>query len=126
MTQAQLLAALKANFPGLAQSITNLPTVTNGWNNVQSIDGATRFNVTPIKTVPDVRTYFSSDVIPVLETQRGNYEKLMSTSTISFIGPLVLAVGIIVIIYGLLMLLFAQRLTPVARESAGLSPRPAT
>jgi len=51
--------------------------------------------------VPDVASYFGSDVIPVLETQRGHYENLMSISTINFIGPLVLAVGIIVIIYGL-------------------------
>jgi hypothetical protein len=126
VSQAQLLAALKTNFPGLAQSITNLPAVTNGWDNVQNISGATRFDGTPVKTVPDVRTYFSSDVIPVLETQRGNYEKLVSTSTIDFIGPLVLIVGIIVILYGLLMLFLASRLEPGARGAAGLSPRPAT
>jgi hypothetical protein len=65
-------------------------------------------------------------VIPVLETQRGNYENLVSTSTINFIGPLVLAVGIIVIIYGLLMLLLARRLEPgtsgATRLSAAASP----
>jgi multisubunit Na+/H+ antiporter MnhB subunit len=118
VTEAELLAALQANFPGLAQAITNLPAVTNGWNNVQNIAGATRFDGTPIKTVPDVRTYFSSDVIPVLETQRANYENLVSTSSIDFIGPLVLAVGIIVIVYGLLMLLLARRLEPSARTAA--------
>ena len=112
VSQAQLLAALRTSFPGLAQAITNLPTVTSGWNNVQNIDGATRFDGTPVKTVPDVRTYFSSDVIPVLETQRGNYENLVSISTIDFIGPLVLIVGIIVIVYGVLMLVLARRLPP--------------
>jgi hypothetical protein len=112
VSQAQLLVALKANFPALAQSITNLPAVTGGWDNVQNIDGATRFDGTPIKTVPDVRTYFGSDLIPVLETQRGNYDKLVSSSNINFIGPLVLIVGIIVIIYGLLMLFLALRLEP--------------
>jgi len=125
LSQAQLLAALKANFPGLTQSITNLPTVTNGWDNIQNIGGATSFDGTPIKTVPDVRTYFSSDVIPVLETQRGNYENLVSTSNINFIGPLVLSVGIIVIIYGLLMLLLARRLEPGTSGATRLSPRPA-
>jgi hypothetical protein len=65
-----------------------------------------------VKTVPDVRTYFASDVIPVVETQSGNYENLMSISKINFIGPLVLIVGIIVIFYGLLMLLSAWRLEP--------------
>ncbi len=114
VSPAQLIAALQTSFPGLAQAITNLPAVTGGWNQVPKIDGATRFDGTPVQTVPDVRTYFSSDVIPVLETQRGNYEHLVSTSTIDFIGPLVLSVGIIVIVYGLLMLLLARRLEPDA------------
>jgi hypothetical protein len=109
VTPAQLVAALKTNFPALTQAITNLPTVTNGWDNIQNIDGATRFDGTPVKTVPDVGAYFSSDVIPVLETQTGNYHKLVATSTIDFIGPLVLIVGIIVIIYGSLMLFLARR-----------------
>jgi hypothetical protein len=121
VTQTQLVGALTTSFPGLAQAITNLPTVTDGWNQIQGIDGATRFSGTPIKTVPDVRTYFGSDVIPVLETQTGNYHKLVATSTIDFIGPLVLIVGIIVIIYGLLMLLLARRLAPAARGAARLT-----
>jgi len=126
VSEAELLEALSANFPGLAQSIVNLPTVTDGWNDVQNIGGATRFDGTPIKTVPDVRTYFASDVIPVLETQRGNYENLVSTSNIDFIGPLVLIVGIIVIVYGLLMVLLAWRLKPRTSRATKPSPIPAT
>jgi hypothetical protein len=123
VTQAQLLVALKTSFPALTAAITNLPSVTNGWNAVPGTGGATRFSGTPIKTVPDVRTYFSSDVIPVLETQRGNYDKLVSTSRIDFIGPLVLIVGIVVILYGLLMLLFARGLDARAGErKSALSP----
>jgi hypothetical protein len=122
VSQAQLVAALTANFPGLTQAITNLPAVTSGWNQIQGIDGATRFDGTPIKTVPDVRTYFGTDVIPVLETQTGNYHKLVRTSTINFIGLLVLIVGIIVIIYGLLMLFLARQLEPAADGSTKLSP----
>jgi len=118
VSQAQLVAALQQNFPALAQSIINLPTVTNGWDNVQGIGNATRFNGTPIKTVPDVRTYFSSDLIPVLETQHGNYWTLMTISTINFIGPLVLIVGIIVILYGVLMLVLARRLEPATKPDA--------
>ena len=125
-SQAQLVGALKGDFPGLLQAITNLPTVTGGWNQVQDIDGATGFDGKPIKTVPDVRTYFSSDVIPVLETQTGNYKKLVSISNIDFIGPLVLIVGIIVIIYGVLMLLLALRLEPGASRVGKPSPTPAT
>jgi hypothetical protein len=117
VSQPQLVAALKANFPALTQAIVNLPAVTNGWNQIPAINGATRFDGTPIKTAPDVRTYFSSDVIPVLETQHSNYEKLMTVSRIDFIALLVLAVGIVVIVYGLLMLYLASRVEPGVREA---------
>ncbi len=126
VTNAELLEALGANFPGLAQSIVSLPTVTNGWNDVQNIGAATRFDGTPVKTVPDVRSYFSSDVIPVLETQRENYENLVSISNIDFIGPLVLIVGIIVVIYGLLMVLLAWRLERDSSPASRPSLTPAT
>jgi hypothetical protein len=126
--RAQLLAAVSTNFPGLAQAITSLPAVTSGWDDVPHIGGMTRFDGTPVKTVPGVRDAFSSDVIPVLETQHDNYEHLMQTSNINFLGPLVLAVGIVVILYGLLMLLLASRLESDRRTAAvpEPSPRPAT
>jgi len=121
VSQTQLLTAMKTNFPGLTQAISNLPPVTSGWDQIPNTSGFTSFDGTPIKTVPQVAAYFGSDVIPVLETQRGNYAKLVSISTIDFIGPLVLAVGIIVIIYGLLMLLLARRLEPGASRATRLS-----
>ena len=126
MSQAQLLAALQTSFPALTQAITNLPAVTNGWDNVPNIGAATRFDGTPIKSVPDVRTYFSSDLIPVLETRQGNYRSLVSISKIDFIGYLVLLIGIIVIIYGVLMLLLARRLESGPNSAKGSVPSPAT
>jgi hypothetical protein len=127
LSQAQLLAALQASFPALTQAITNLPTVTSGWNNVPGTAGFTGNNGTPIKTVPDVRTYFSAELIPVLESQRGNYQHLVSTSKINFIGPLVLIVGLVVVLYGLLMLLLAWRLEPrPSSATARPVPEPAT
>ncbi|HUZ81170.1 MAG TPA: hypothetical protein VMU73_02910, partial [Gaiellaceae bacterium] len=126
VSQAQLLGAMKTSFPHLTQAIVNLAPVTSGWDQVPKIDGATRFDGTPIKTVPDVGSYFASDVIPMIGAQRGHYEKLMSVSRIDFIGPLVLIVGIIVIGYGVLMLFLARRLEPGSKEATRLSPRPAT
>jgi hypothetical protein len=67
--------------------------------------------------MPQVASYFSADVIPVLETQRANYDKLVKTSDIAFIGPLVLIVGLIVIVYGLLMLYLASRIEPGTRKA---------
>ena len=54
--------------------------------------------------------YFSDNVIPVLETQRTNYDHLISKSKIDFLGPLVLAIGIIVFLFGLLMVALAWRM----------------
>jgi hypothetical protein len=110
--------------PHLAQTVLNAPYVTGGWNNVPGTSAATtRFTGTPIKTVPQVRDYFSADVIPVLETQRANYASLTSTSKINFIGPLVLIVGIIVIAYGLLMIMLARPPRPRPERSPGGAAR---
>ena len=100
-TPANVVAALNASFPRLSQSINALPKVVGGWDNVPGTANLTRFNGTPVKRVPDVRTYFSADVIPVLETQRANFATLDGTSKINWIAPLVLIVGIVVILYGL-------------------------
>jgi hypothetical protein len=55
LNATQLATALHTNFPQLAQSISNLPTVTNGWNNVPGIAGMRLTNGTPVQTVPQVR-----------------------------------------------------------------------
>lgn len=121
-----LLAPAIPAVPRLAQTITNTPAVTNGWNSVPGMNGATNFANVPIKSVPDVGAYFSNDVIPVLETQRKNYDHLVSVSKINFIGWLVLIVGIIVIIYGLLMVaLAAGWLSTRATRAAKTKPEPA-
>jgi hypothetical protein len=105
VTPAQLVAALKTNFPALYQSITYLPTVTAGWYNIANIDGLTRFNGTPVKTVPQVRTYFKNDLIPVLAEQRANFGSLDGTSSINWISPLLLIVGLIVILFAAVMIM---------------------
>jgi hypothetical protein len=117
VSQPQLIAALKANFPALAQSITNLPTVTSGWDNIQGIGGLTRFDGTPVQTVPQLRTYFSSDLIPVLETQKSNFRSLDGTSSVNWIAPLLLIVGLVVIVFAVVMIWLNLR----GRVSRGLA-----
>ena len=102
--------------PRLAQTITAAPYVTAGWDALPGATGLTDFSGTPITTLPQAVTYLSKDVIPVLETQRANYEKLVSISPVQFIGPLVLAVGLIVAGYGLIMLLLARAGWPGIQE----------
>jgi hypothetical protein len=121
MSPAQVLAALKANFPGLYQSITQLPYVVNGWQNVPGTAGLTRFNGAPVHTVPQVRTYFSADVVPVLEDQQGHFRALAGDGGVGFLTPLLLCVGIVVIIFGVAMALFARKGLPRELAVAGWS-----
>lgn len=110
ITPTQLLAALKTSFPHLAQAITALPTVTAGWNNIPGTEQLTRFNGTPVRSVPDLRTYFSADVVPVVETQRGNFQQLDSgTPTVGAIAPILTVIGVVVVVYGLLMMVVFSR-----------------
>jgi hypothetical protein len=120
-TPTQVLAALKTSFPDLYQSITQLPYVTNGWYNVPGTANLTRFNGTPVRTVPQVRTYFSADVIPVLEDQRTHFDALAGDGGVSFLAPLLLTVGIVVIIFGVAMALFARKRLPKELAAAGWS-----
>lgn len=127
LLQASPLTAVDAELPGLVgflgpQVVSVIPhllptvlsaqAVTTGWESVPGLDGMTRFDGTPVRTVPQLRTYFNSDLIPVLETQRGNFDSVVSTSKINFLGWLVLIIGVIVIVYGLLMVLLAQGRLP--------------
>jgi hypothetical protein len=121
----KLLAPAVPAVPKLAQTIKNAPLVTSGWDNVPGTAGTTRFNGTAIHTVPQIRDYFSDDVIPVLEGQRANFAHLTGTSKINFIGPLVLIVGLIVIAYGVLMVLLATRLEPEIAPAPPSPPAPA-
>ncbi len=120
---AEFLGPAVGSVPHLAQTIKAAPAVTSGWDKVPGTQGATRFNGQPIATVPEVRTYLGSDVVPVLEKQRGNYQSLVGTSNIDFIGPLVLIIGFVVIAFGLLMVLLALRWRPgEAREPTPVGP----
>jgi len=109
ITPAQLLQALQASFPALAQAITNLPIVTSGWNDIQNIGGLTRFNGTPVTTVPQLRTYFKDDLIPAVAAQQSNFQTLDGTSSLTWIAPLLLIVGIIVMLFGGAMIVRNRR-----------------
>ena len=67
--------------------------------------------------MPDLRTYFSSDLIPVLETQQSNFASLDGTSSVNWIAPLLLIVGLVVILFAALMIALNLR-GPVSRGLA--------
>jgi len=109
VTPAQLLAALKANFPAILQTIEYLPHVTHNWYNVPGLaeDGLTNFDGVPVRTVPQVRDYFRS-LIAVVAGQKSNFDSLDST-TVNWIPLVVLAIGIIVILFSLGMIFLSLR-----------------
>jgi hypothetical protein len=114
ITPAQALALMQKDFPHITQAITNLPTVTSGWEHIKGIEGLTRFNGTPVQSVPQLRTYFQSDLIPLLEKQQGNFASLDATSSVNWIAPLILIIGIIVILFAGVMIALNLR-KPVSR-----------
>jgi hypothetical protein len=115
---AQVAAGLKT-FPGLYQSIAGLPHVVNGWNNIPGTAHLTNFSGAPVHTVPQLRNYFRDDVIPVLTDQRAHFQALDGTDGVAFIAPLLLTVGIVVIIFGLAMAMFARKRLPKEMAVAG-------
>ncbi len=120
-----LTPAVVTSIPALLPTVLGAQAVTTGWNDVPGTAGATRFDGTPVGTAADVRAYFSNDVIPVLESQRANFANLDSTSNVDFIGPLVLIIGIVVIVYGLLMVLLARPRSRPARAPTATTARTA-
>lgn len=119
LSPAKLRSALTSGFPGLAQVIGALPDVTNGYNAVPGTERLTRFAGTPVRTVPEVRDYFSKDVIPVLERQQKHFQDLDDPwPPVNVFPPLLLVVGLLVMAYGGAMLVLTRRGGPAPRSAA--------
>ncbi|HSV64370.1 MAG TPA: hypothetical protein VLJ59_00490 [Mycobacteriales bacterium] len=112
LSQSQVMAAIRSNFPHLNQAITNLPAVTKNFDAVPDISKLTRFDGSPVRTLPQVRDYLSGDVVNALETQQKNFRGLDSKGGVLFLAPLLLILGIIVIIFGTAMAFGASKGIP--------------
>lgn len=107
-TPDDVLATLKQNFPGIHQAVTALPTVTKGWDAVPGTENLTRFDGTPVRTAPEVRDYFSADVIPVVEKNTTNMQQLRDDYPRVDAFPMILTVvGALALGVGVLMLLLS-------------------
>jgi hypothetical protein len=105
-TPDQVLATLKSNVPGLTQSIVNLPLVVNGWRNYPGGRSLTAFNGSAVRTAPQLRDYFSNDVVAGVEKVAPDFRKLDTIRPdLSLFPGLLTTLGALVVLYGLIMLL---------------------
>ena len=109
VTPSELVSALQTNFPALYQSISQMPYVVNGWDQVPGTSGLTRFDGSRVNTVPEIRTYFGSDVIPVLADQQSHFSALAGTFGVGYLAVLLLALGIVVFLVGLGLAILSRR-----------------
>lgn len=105
ITEQQLSDTLTTDLPGLAQVLTALPKVTDGYQAVPGTERLTRFDGSKARTVPEVRDYFQADVIPALAAEQQNFQDLDDPwPPVTVFAPLLLVVGLLVAAFGLLML----------------------
>ena len=112
-----VLAALAENTPNLAQAVTNLLIVTDGFREIPGIDQLTRFDGSPVRSIPELRDYFGHDVVPGVRAVADDYRTLDTTAPpVDVFPPLLLIVGILVVIYGVAMLAITSAVVPSPKE----------
>lgn len=118
-----VLAAITANTPHLAQAITNLLVVTGGFREIPGIAPLTRFDGSPVRSIPELTDYFEADVVAGVRAVAADYRTLDTTAPpVDMFPPLLLVVGILVIIYGGAMLTLTSANTPRRIKLVGGAP----
>ncbi len=120
VTSAQLWATVREKFPMVFQLLTSLRVLTADWTQVPGTDKLTRFDGSPIRSVPLIRDYFRDDVIPALERQQHNFV-IVDTNwpPLTVFAPLLTAVGLLVIGYGCLLGYLTGRALSQERGGSG-------
>jgi hypothetical protein len=120
---AEVFDAIEANTPHLAQAIGNLLVVTDGFREIPGIEPLTRFDGTPVQSIPEVITYFDDDVIAGVRAVAVDYRTVDTTAPPADVFPaLLLILGILVVIYGAAMLSLTSAYTPKRKEPEGGAP----
>jgi hypothetical protein len=120
-----VLAAIAANTPRLAQAITNLIVVTDGFREIPGIEPLTRFDGSPVRSIPELADYFADDVVAGVRAVAEDYRTLDTTAPpVDVFPPLLLIIGILVIIYGVAMLTITSAYTPRPTKPDGGATEP--
>ncbi len=102
LTEEAVAAQLEETFPRLSQTLTALNGVATGWNDVPGLNGMTRFDGTRVvKTVPQLRDYFSQDVVATVEDAKDDFQDVAGSGGIGYIPWLLLVVGGALLAFGL-------------------------
>jgi hypothetical protein len=108
-----IAAQLEQSFPRISQTLTALPSVTNGWNDVPGMNGMTRFDgVTVVKSVPQLRTYFSKDLVAAVERNKDDFQDVAGSGGVGYIPRLLLVVGALVLLFALFQIRRARDAPP--------------
>lgn len=109
--RGDLDATLRRRTPGLAQVLVGLPVATAQWNEIPATDRMTRFDgVTPVRTVPQVDDYLRQDLIRALVSERADFATFAGKwPPVDTFAPLMLVLGLVVMLYGGLMMQFVAR-----------------
>ncbi len=120
-----VLAAIATNTPHLAQAITNLLVVTDGFREIPGIEPLTRFDGSPVRSIPELADYFADDVVAGVRAVAEDYRTLDTTAPpVDVFPPLLLIIGILVIIYGVAMLTITSAYTPRPTKPDGGATEP--
>jgi hypothetical protein len=112
MSEDEVNTMLQTDYPAIWQVYVNLPKLTDGWDAIPGTENLTRFDGTPVRTMPELRTYLSEEVVGPVERQQANFRPLGVRGGVGFLAPLLLALGVIVIIFGTTMLILTKSRVP--------------
>jgi hypothetical protein len=112
MTPDQVRDMLRRDYPKIYQVTVNFPVLIDGWNAVPGTEQLTRFDGTPVRTMPQARDYLSEELVAPVERQQGNFRPLGVRGGVGFLAPLLLVLGIVVIIFGTTMVVLTWRRVP--------------
>ncbi len=109
MTPDQIDHMLQTDYPKIYQVTVNLPKLTADWSAIPGTEKLTRFDGRPVRTMPQMRDYLSQEVVAPVERQQANFRPLGARGGVGFLAPLLLALGIVVIIFGTTMVVATRR-----------------
>jgi len=100
ITPEDLQDELARTFPRIYQVLSELPSATAGWYDVPGVEGLTRFDGTPVKTMAQVRDYLRDDLVAAVEEEQDHFQSLAGSGGIGYIPWLLLVLGAGLAIFG--------------------------